>query len=146
MFCDAAYTATREYTEFWAKLGRGESQDGEFMRLAKDGTQIWIQARYSAMVDANGNTYKVVKYASDITAAIGMRRDAAEKSAIVENSVSIWLSRTKRLRRTAGSSAFTKTLSKNISTSGRREEMLRSAQLMKAGMDSARAFGNQLGK
>ena len=85
IFCDAGYAATPEYKDFWAKLGRGESQDGEFQRFGKGGNEIWIQARYSALTNDDGEVYKVIKYASDITAAVRARADAAQKQAIVEN-------------------------------------------------------------
>lgn len=85
MFVEERYTNTAEYRDFWARLGRGESQDGEFQRFGKGGKEVWIQARYSALTDASGKTYKVVKYASDITAAVKSRGEAAQKAAIVEN-------------------------------------------------------------
>lgn len=75
MFVDAEYAQSPEYREFWAKLGRGESQAGEFQRFGKGGKEIWIQARYAALLDENGKTYKVVKYASDITQQIQLQRD-----------------------------------------------------------------------
>ena len=85
MFVSEDYGRSNEYRDFWARLGRGESQAGEFQRVGKGGAVIWIQARYSALVDAAGKIYKVVKYASDITAAVKARSDAAQKSAIIEN-------------------------------------------------------------
>ena len=67
IFCDPAYAATPEYRDFWSALGRGESQAGEFKRFAYDGSEIWIFARYSALVDEAGKVYKVVKFATNIT-------------------------------------------------------------------------------
>ena len=85
-FVDPDYGNSPEYRDFWARLGRGESQSGEFQRFGKGGKEIWIQARYSALKDDNGNVYKVVKYASDITQAVYTRQDGVQKKAIVENS------------------------------------------------------------
>jgi methyl-accepting chemotaxis protein len=85
LFVEPNYAKSPEYREFWNKLGRGESQQGEFCRIAKGGREIWIQARYSALVNEAGETYKVIKYASDITAAVKARSEAAQKSAIIEN-------------------------------------------------------------
>ena len=67
MFVEPEYAASPAYKEFWVKLNNGESQEGEFLRLGKGGKEVWIQARYSALVDDKGETYKIVKYASDIT-------------------------------------------------------------------------------
>ena len=63
--------------EFWQALGRGDSQTGEFLRFDKSGNEVWIQARYSALLDNDGKVYKVVKYASDITDTVKARKEAA---------------------------------------------------------------------
>ncbi|GJD61275.1 PAS domain-containing methyl-accepting chemotaxis protein [Methylobacterium frigidaeris] len=68
-----------EYRAFWARLARGEYQTGEFRRRAKDGTDIWIQATYNPILDAAGRTLRIVKYASDITAAKQHAADTAGK-------------------------------------------------------------------
>jgi len=54
------------YGEFWAALARGEHQSAEFLRLAKSGREVWIQASYNPIL-AGGRVVKVVKVASDIT-------------------------------------------------------------------------------
>ncbi|WP_254510160.1 methyl-accepting chemotaxis protein [Anatilimnocola floriformis] len=77
-FVDAEYARSPEYRNFWTRLGRGESQSGEFQRFGKGGKEIWIQARYSALIDANGETYKVIKYASDITEDMRRREQALD--------------------------------------------------------------------
>ncbi len=56
------------YRQFWEKLGRGEYDGGQFERRGKGGKVVWIQASYNPILDALGKPYKVVKYASDITA------------------------------------------------------------------------------
>lgn len=68
MFCDPAYAATPEYAAFWQKLARGEYDSGEYRRLGKGGKEIWINASYNPIFDANGKPYKVVKFATDVTA------------------------------------------------------------------------------
>ena len=67
MFADPAYAASPEYQAFWAKLNRGEFDAGVYRRLGKGGKEIWIQASYNPILDANGKPYKVVKFATDIT-------------------------------------------------------------------------------
>src|SRR5262249_13977678 len=56
------------YREFWDKLGRGEFQSGEFKRFGKGSKEIWILASYNPILDEAGKPFKVVKFASDITA------------------------------------------------------------------------------
>jgi methyl-accepting chemotaxis protein len=67
MFATPEFAASPEYQAFWAKLGRGEFEAGEFKRLGKGGKEIWIQASYNPIFDDCGKPFKVVKYASDIT-------------------------------------------------------------------------------
>ena len=47
--------------------GRGEYDAGQYKRIGKGGREIWIQASYNPILDANGKPFKVVKYATDIT-------------------------------------------------------------------------------
>ena len=67
MFCDKAYTNTKEYSEFWDNLANGKSQINEFKRIHKDGSSIWIQATYSPIKNKSGKVTRVVKFAQDIT-------------------------------------------------------------------------------
>ena len=68
IFCDPATTQSEEYRAFWEKLGRGEFEAGEYKRLAKDGSEVWIHASYNPIYDTGGKPVKVVKFASDVTA------------------------------------------------------------------------------
>nr|WP_314089316.1 PAS domain-containing methyl-accepting chemotaxis protein [uncultured Shinella sp.] len=82
IFCEAAYTASDEYRQFWARLGRGEYDSSSYKRLRKDGREIWIQASYNP-VFRGGKPYKVVKFATDITEAkMRAAEDAAKLDAI----------------------------------------------------------------
>jgi len=56
-----------EYKDFWARLNRGESQTIESRRMARGGKEVWLQASYTAVLDAKGRPAKVVKFATDIT-------------------------------------------------------------------------------
>ncbi|PQO45681.1 PAS domain-containing protein [Blastopirellula marina] len=78
IFVDKDYASSPEYREFWAKLGRGEYEAGEYKRLCKGGKEIWIQASYNPIFDLNGEPYKVVKYATDVTKQVRMRMEMAE--------------------------------------------------------------------
>jgi methyl-accepting chemotaxis protein len=68
MFVEPAEAASPAYADFWARLNRGDFQSGEYKRIGKGGKEIWIQASYNPILDLNGKPFKVVKYASDITA------------------------------------------------------------------------------
>jgi methyl-accepting chemotaxis protein len=68
IFCDVAYTASVEYQVFWQKLARGEFQASEYKRIGKGGKEVWINASYNPVFDSQGKPYKVVKFATDVTA------------------------------------------------------------------------------
>jgi methyl-accepting chemotaxis protein len=74
MFADPGIRDNAEYQAFWARLGRGEFAGGEFRRLGKGGHEVWIQASYNPILDANGRPRKVVKFATDITAMVHARQ------------------------------------------------------------------------
>jgi methyl-accepting chemotaxis protein len=78
MFVDEAYASSAEYRQFWNALSAGEFMADEFQRFGKGGKEIWIQASYNPIFDADGEPYKVVKYASDITAAKQMAKEVIE--------------------------------------------------------------------
>ncbi|MFT3694120.1 MAG: methyl-accepting chemotaxis protein [Kofleriaceae bacterium] len=85
MFCDPAYTRTEEYRQFWARLNSGTFDAGQYPRVTKDGRTIWIQASYNPLFDASGKVYKVVKFATDITAQKEALRDTvAAMSSLAE--------------------------------------------------------------
>ncbi|MGY5805719.1 methyl-accepting chemotaxis protein [Rhizobium sp. LEGMi12c] len=67
IFCDPTYARTEEYKRFWQRLAQGEFIANEFVRYGKGGKEIWIQAAYNPIVDAEGRVYKVVKFATDVT-------------------------------------------------------------------------------
>jgi methyl-accepting chemotaxis protein len=70
MFVEAAYRDSADYRAFWAKLGRGEYDAGQYKRIGKGGREVWIQASYNPIFDANGKPFKVVKYATDVTSQV----------------------------------------------------------------------------
>lgn len=55
------------YKEFWRRLRSGQHDTGQYLRLGKGGRQVWIDASYNPILDAEGRPFKVVKYATDIT-------------------------------------------------------------------------------
>jgi len=67
IFCDKSYTQSADYIHFWKSLASGQAMTGQFLRLTKNGTPIWLEASYNAVKDGNGKVQSVVKIASDIT-------------------------------------------------------------------------------
>jgi len=68
MFVEAAYRESADYREFWARLNRGEYQTAQFKRIGKGGQEVWIEASYNPVLGQDGKPFKVVKFATDVTA------------------------------------------------------------------------------
>jgi methyl-accepting chemotaxis protein len=84
MFVDPAEQTKPEYAAFWAALNRGEYQAAEYRRLGKNGREVWIQASYNPILDLNQKPFKVVKYASDVTAQAIARMKAERARSLIE--------------------------------------------------------------
>lgn len=78
MFADPTYASSKEYKDFWKKLGAGEYQADEYKRFGKGGKEIWIQASYNPIIDDKNRVIKVVKFATDITSQVKERQRRAE--------------------------------------------------------------------
>lgn len=85
MFVPAEERGDAAYTAFWAALQRGEYQTAEYQRVGKNGKQVWIQASYNPILDLNGAPYKVVKYASDVTAQVIARMKSERVRGMMES-------------------------------------------------------------
>ncbi|MDT3720552.1 PAS domain S-box protein [Pseudomonas oryzihabitans] len=86
IFCEPDYARSPGYRLFWEKLGRGDFDTGLYKRRASDGRQVWIQATYNPILDAEGHPYKVVKFASDVTESQLRNSDYEGKVAAIDRS------------------------------------------------------------
>ncbi|KKB82889.1 chemotaxis protein [Devosia limi DSM 17137] len=68
IFVDPAEVASAAYTSFWNRLRDGQYQSAEYRRIGKNGADVWIQATYNPIFAPSGRIYKIVKFATDITA------------------------------------------------------------------------------
>ncbi|MDE5442297.1 PAS domain-containing protein [Bradyrhizobium sp. CSA207] len=81
--------AAAAYREFWAALNRGELQAGEFKRIGKGGRDVWILASYNPVLDERGKPFKVVKFATDITAEKLKNADLAGQIAAIDKAQAV---------------------------------------------------------
>lgn len=86
MFADPTFVKSPEYAEFWRRLRSGKAESGEYLRFGKAGKNVWLQACYNPILDGKGRPTKVVKYATEITEQVRVRREAQHLQGIVENS------------------------------------------------------------
>ena len=87
MFCEPEYVRSAAYRDFWLRLAQGEFYTGRYLRFGKHGLEIWIQATYNPIFDADGKPYKVVKFATDITAQVALERRIQEKTAAMSQAI-----------------------------------------------------------
>jgi len=78
IFMPADEVDSPEYAVFWERLGRGEYRQGEFRRVGKDGSEIWLQGAYNPVFDHAGKVTKVIKGVSNITEQVESRRHSGE--------------------------------------------------------------------
>jgi methyl-accepting chemotaxis protein len=83
MFVEPAYRASAEYRQFWEKLARGEFDRAQYKRIGKGGKESWLEASYNPILDAGGKAFKVIEFATDITAQ--KRKD--QMNAAIKNSL-----------------------------------------------------------
>ncbi len=87
LFVDSGERNSPDYRAFWEKLGRGEFDAGQYKRISKTGEEVWIQASYNPIFDQNGKPFRVVKYATDITAQVRATRAMEEAVAQTQDVV-----------------------------------------------------------
>ncbi|HEX7761579.1 MAG TPA: methyl-accepting chemotaxis protein [Caulobacteraceae bacterium] len=90
IFVDPAEVSGSAYRDFWATLNRGEFVAAKFRRMGKGGREVWIQASYNPLLDDKGRPYKVIKFATDVTAAehdLARRQAEQEASAAAQDEV-----------------------------------------------------------
>ena len=68
MLVPPEHAASEAYRAFWKSLAQGLFQADEFLRIAKGGREVWIQASYNPVLDRTGKPARIVKFATDITA------------------------------------------------------------------------------
>lgn len=82
MFCPPEVYEDPEYEQFWARLNRGEFAASRFKRVDKAGNEIWLEASYNPLKNAQDEYYKVVKFATVITDQVMQEREVANAAGV----------------------------------------------------------------
>jgi len=85
MFVPVGDRDSLDYQDFWAALRAGEYRAAEYRRIGKGDREIWIQASYNPIFDANGRPYKVVKFASDVTQQVMARQRNEQVCGLIQS-------------------------------------------------------------
>ena len=75
IFCEPAYVTSPDYIAFWQQLAQGQFNTGEYKRIDKHGREVWIQASYNPIFNADGKPFKVVKLATDVSERRAMQEN-----------------------------------------------------------------------
>lgn len=68
LFVAPEEVAHPSYAQFWADLNAGQFKSAECARRNKKGEVVWLQATYNPIFNIDGVAFKVVKFATDVTA------------------------------------------------------------------------------
>lgn len=82
--CPEGESATERYRMLWQTLREGRDHSGSYRRIAKDGSEFWLQASYSPVFNAVGGVVSILKIATDVTSTLRERADVAGKMAAID--------------------------------------------------------------
>ena len=80
LFCDDSFY--RENPDFWEQLAGGAFKSGRFRRLRSNGDELWLEATYNPVFDQEGRVEKVIKFATDVTAAVHAAEQTRDASSV----------------------------------------------------------------
>ena len=68
MFLFDVDPSSPSYRQFWQELAAGAFKSGEYRRRTRDGREVWIQSTFNPIIGLDGKAYKIVQFATDVTA------------------------------------------------------------------------------
>ncbi|MEE4148813.1 PAS domain-containing methyl-accepting chemotaxis protein [Pseudomonas viridiflava] len=82
LFCDPHEVSQASYKDFWATLNRGEFVASRFKRIDSSGRDVWLEATYNPVHDAQGKLYKIVKFATVVTEQVSREEDVSQAASV----------------------------------------------------------------
>ena len=70
MFLFPEDAASESYAGHWPGLAAGEKITGDFRRMRRDGSEIWIHGSYVPIKDADGKVFRVFKFVIDVSSRV----------------------------------------------------------------------------
>ena len=80
IFCQPNDISSSDYKKFWTRLAGGEFIQGRFLRLDKNGQEVWLEASYNPIKDEHGKVTSILKLATNVTEQV--RKELADHSII----------------------------------------------------------------
>ncbi|MEW9798446.1 methyl-accepting chemotaxis protein [Alteromonas lipolytica] len=89
MLCPDSVAQSADYRTFWQELARGEYKKGSFLRQAKGGRCIWVEATYFPVKNEQGQVVRILKLATDVTKKQHELMDNLAKLAALDRSTAV---------------------------------------------------------
>lgn len=67
IFCSTESYKSAEYKKLWTDLNNGISAKGQYLRLTKADSKVWLEASYCPVLNDSGTVQKVIKIATNIS-------------------------------------------------------------------------------
>jgi methyl-accepting chemotaxis protein len=119
MFCTPDYVQSEEYRGFWLSLGKGESHAARYHCIGRFNRDVYIQASYSPIVDANGEVVRVIKYAFDVSEHVALEALASKSAAAVRDELQQVISASSAIEHETSDLSKATDLSRNGALKGR---------------------------
>ena len=88
-FVEPSFAHSAEYALFWRQLAAGEPQAGQYRRFTKSRREVWLQASYNPVFDADGKVCRVVKLAIPVTEEKLRQAEHQGQIAAIHNSLCV---------------------------------------------------------
>lgn len=89
IFCEEAFYRSEEYAKLWRDLARGEPVGGTFLRLNKQGREVWLEASYMPVFGADRQVKSVIKVATDISDRVYKEHEEESMLAAIGRSMAV---------------------------------------------------------
>ncbi|MEM8950956.1 MAG: methyl-accepting chemotaxis protein [Pseudomonadota bacterium] len=88
MFVEPSEARSAQYADFWTDLRNGQFKSCQFKRVGKN-KEVWIQATYNPILNPDGKTTRIVKFATDITEQKCLAQEAAGQLSAIDRSQAV---------------------------------------------------------
>jgi len=89
LFVEDKEKRDESYYKFWSEIKNGEYKTGQFKRIHRDGTILWVYSTFNPILGKDGRPYKIMEILTDITSTINQQEEIEKKNAYLEHAAKI---------------------------------------------------------
>ena len=89
IFCEETFAKSEAYRQFWRDLAHGNPLSGTFARLTKAGREVWLEASYMPVFDADHQLTRIIKVASNVTQRVTQEHEAKSLINAISRSMAV---------------------------------------------------------